>query len=58
MNTESHLHNIVNTPTSERDLEYNTGSLLQIRFLEGRGKEICGGAMDGGSRFCIFLWND
>ena len=52
---ESHTYNIVNNPTSEMDVESDTGPLLQIRFMKGGGKEICGGAVAGGSRFCIFL---
>ena len=45
MKTESHNHNIVNTPTSDIDVESDNGPLHQIRFLEGGGNDICGGAV-------------
>ena len=47
--------NIVNTPTIETTLQSNTGTFLQILFLEGRRKEICVGSVAGGSRVCLYL---
>ena len=51
-------NNTVSTPTNEMDVEADNGSLLQIWFVEGGGKEIFGRAVAEGSRFCIFLWHD
>ena len=42
MKTDSHPHKIINTPTSYMDVEADTGTLLQIRFLMEGGKKICG----------------
>ena len=47
--------NIVNTPTSEMDLQDNICTLLHIRSLEEGGKQICGRSVVGGSRFCVYL---
>ena len=47
--------NIYNTQTSEMDLKYDTGPLLQIRFLEGGG---VGGGMwrRRGGRIQVFVF--
>ena len=50
--------NIVITPTIDKSLQANTGSLQQIRFLEGIEKEIGGGGVSGGSMFCLSLRHD
>ena len=47
--------NIVNTKISERTEGEETVPLFKIIFLEGGGRGICVGAVDGGSRFCMLL---
>ena len=53
VDTDSHTNNIVKYQTSDMAVEFETVPLLQIWFLEGEGKEICGEAVAGGSRFCM-----
>ena len=49
-------NNTVNNPTSDMDLQSDTGTLLEIRFLDE--KKICRGAVAGGSRFFISLCHE
>ena len=46
--------NIVNTAISEHAEGADTGTMFQIRFLEGVGRVICGGAVAVGSRLCMY----
>ena len=41
-------NNIVHTPNSDMDLQYNTGTLLEILFIEGGRDNICRGELAGG----------
>ena len=41
-------NNIVHTPTSDMDLQYNNGTLLEILFLGGGRDNICRGEVAGG----------
>ena len=47
--------NMINTIISERAEGEETGPLFQIRFLEGGGRGICGGAVAGGEILCMSL---
>ena len=58
MKTESHPHNIFNTPTSDMSVESDTSPLLQLRFLEGGGKEIIGEMVARGSSLCMSLQHE
>ena len=49
---------IVNTSTIDMAIQYNTGPLLDIRFLVGGGEKICGEAVAGGSRFFVSLCHE
>ena len=53
--TKKEETNIVNTKISERTEGEETVPLFQITFLEGGGRGICIGSVDGGSRFCMLL---
>ena len=56
--TESHPHNIFNTPTSDMSVESDTSPLLRLRFLEGGGKEIIGEMVARGSSLCMSLQHE
>ena len=55
MKTDPHYRNIINTTASYMAVEADAGPLLWIRILEEGGKEICGGVVAGGYRFCMLL---
>ena len=46
---------IVNTKISECTEGSDKATLFQIIFLEGRGRGICGGSVDGVAIFCMLL---
>ena len=48
-------NNIVNTQISERTEGEDTGTLFQIIFIEGWGRRIFGGSVEGGAIFCMPL---
>ena len=53
--TKKEETNIVNTKISECTEGSDKATLFQILFLEGGEREICGGSVDGGEIFCMFL---